>query len=206
MTFRTRSAVVHHAIPQLRSTACLTVLVLTGMAIGSTNVRADTETSPVFMAATPVAHPVTAWAASVHAALTAQAHHAIMVARKAFTQSGVASWYGHDFAGKRTSSGVRFDPTLLTAAHRTLPLGTRVLVTSQETGRSVVVTVNDRGPYAGTDRIIDLSRAAAVRLGMVKDGLNNVTVERIAPAGTDIEVAQAADADSSGQAIAAAGH
>jgi len=85
-------------------------------------------------------------------------------------------------------------------------LGTRVLVTSQETGRSVVVTVNDRGPYAGTDRIIDLSRAAAVRLGMVKDGLNNVTVERIAPAGTDIEVAQAADADSSGQAIAAAGH
>ena len=121
-----------------------------------------------------------------------------------FTQSGLASWYGHEFAGRRTSSGVRFDPRQLTCAHRTLPLGTRLLVTSEETGRSVVVTVNDRGPYAGPDRIIDLSRAAATRLGMVQDGLNTVTVKRVGEPAPDVEVAQAADGDSSAQAIAAA--
>ena len=146
------------------------------------------------------ARPVTAWADSVHAAL---ARHARRVAHHTFVQSGLASWYGHAFDGQRTSSGARFNPRQLTCAHRTLPLGTRVRVTSSETGRSVVVTVNDRGPYAGQDRIIDLSRAAALRLGMVGSGLNPVTVERVAQP-PDIEVAQAAGADSSDQAIAMA--
>ncbi len=148
------------------------------------------------------ARPVTAWTASVHAALARQASHVVAAAREVFTQSGLASWYGFEFAGRRTSSGVRFNPMLLTCAHRTLPLGSRVLVTSQETGRSVVVTVIDRGPYAGPDRIIDLSRAAANRIGMVQTGLNVVTVKRVMPAGQEVEVAQAADGDTSTQAIA----
>ena len=132
-----------------------------------------------------------------------QAHHVADAARQVYTQSGVASWYGHEFSGRRTSSGIRFDPMRLTCAHRTLPLGSRVLVTSQETGRSVMVTVIDRGPYADPDRIIDLSRAAAARIGMVQDGLNVVTVKRVVPAGEAVEVAQAADADTSSQAITA---
>ncbi len=139
----------------------------------------------------------------MHAALARQAHQALAAARHVFVQSGLASWYGHEFTGRRTSSGMRFDPMRLTCAHRTLPLGTRLLVTSQETGRSVVVTVNDRGPFAGPGRIIDLSGAAAARIGMVRDGLSVVTVKRVVPARDDVEVAQAADADSTDQAIAA---
>ena len=104
--------------------------------------------------------------------------------------------------GRRTSSGDRFDARQLTCAHRTLPLGTRVLVTSEETGRSVVVVVNDRGPYAAPNRIIDLSRAAAARIGMVEDGVNTVTVKRILPSDLPVEVAQAPDGDTSDQAIA----
>ena len=161
-------------------------------------------------AARPSPPPVTAWAASVHAALAAQARDARLTTHRKVIQTGLASWYGRDFAGRRTSSGTRFDPMKLTAAHRTLPLGTRLLVTSRTTGRSVVVTVNDRGPFAGTSRIIDLSRAAAVRLGMVRDGLNRVTL-RVAPAadpGSDheVEVAQAVGGDDSTQALAAAGN
>ncbi len=146
---------------------------------------------------------MTAWTSSVHAALARQARQAIAAARHVFVQSGLASWYGHEFTGRRTSSGMRFDPMQLTCAHRTLPLGTRVLVTSQATGRSVVVTVNDRGPFAGRDRIIDLSSAAAARIGMVRNGLSVVTVKRVVPVHDDVEVAQAADSDSSDQAIAA---
>ncbi len=133
----------------------------------------------------------------MHASLARQA---LAAARQVFTQTGLASWYGHEFTGRRTSSGMRFDPMRLTCAHRTLPLGTRVLVTSQQTGRSVVVTVNDRGPFAGRDRIIDLSGAAAARIGLVRNGLSAVTVT---PAPDDVEVAQAADDDSAEQAIAA---
>ena len=158
---------------------------------------------PAAVAVTGGSGHVTAWATSVHAAFERQARHAVAAARAAFTQSGVASWYGYEFAGRRTSSGVRFNPLLLTCAHRTQPLGSRLLVTSEATGRSVVVTVTDRGPYAGPDRIIDLSRAAAKKIGMVQDGLNQVTVERVNPTGTDVEVAQAAPGDSSDQAVKA---
>ena len=113
----------------------------------------------------------------------------------------MASWYGRDHGGRRTSSGDRFDPMQLTCAHPTLPLGTRVLVTSDSTGRSVVVTVNDRGPYGG--RIVDLSRAAAARIGMLGSGTASVTLQQATP--DMVEVAQASDSDTSAQAIAAAG-
>ena len=93
--------------------------------------------------------------------------------------SGVASWYGDGWQGRITASGKPFDDKKLTAAHRTLPLNTRVRVTNLETGLSVEVTIIDRGPY--TDgRVIDLSKAAAKKLGMVKEGLIPVRIENVA--------------------------
>jgi rare lipoprotein A len=84
-------------------------------------------------------------------------------------QRGKASWYGPGFQGKRTASGERFDMNALTAAHRTLPFGTRIRVRNSQNGREVVVRINDRGPWAG-DRIIDVSKAAAAALGLLQAG------------------------------------
>ncbi|HEY1505562.1 MAG TPA: septal ring lytic transglycosylase RlpA family protein [Stellaceae bacterium] len=93
--------------------------------------------------------------------------------------TGVASWYGDEWRGRTTASGKPFDDRKLTAAHRTLPLNSRVRVINLNTGRSVEVTITDRGPY--TDgRLIDLSKAAAKKLGMVKDGLVPVRIESVA--------------------------
>lgn len=91
-------------------------------------------------------------------------------------QVGVASFYHSSLAGNLTANGDHYDEGALTAAHRTLQLGTRVRVTNLENQRSVVVTVNDRGPYA-KGRIIDLSRRAARVLGFVHDGVTKVKVE-----------------------------
>jgi rare lipoprotein A len=93
-----------------------------------------------------------------------------------YREEGVASWYGSKFHGRRTSSGERYDMYALTAAHRTLPLGTIVRVTRTSNGRSIVLKVNDRGPFID-NRIIDLSYGAARRLRMVEDGLASVVVE-----------------------------
>jgi rare lipoprotein A len=87
--------------------------------------------------------------------------------------SGVASYYGRAFAGRRTASGDLFNPTELTAAHRTLPFGSRVKVTNRRNGRTVVVRINDRGPFHG-NRVIDLSRAAASEIGLVGPGSGRV--------------------------------
>lgn len=84
--------------------------------------------------------------------------------------SGEASWYGGKFHGRRTSNGDRFDQNGFTAAHRTLPFGTKLLVMNRRTGDSCVVQVNDRGPFAH-DRIIDLSRGAAQKLNMLSSGV-----------------------------------
>ncbi|HZD41749.1 MAG TPA: septal ring lytic transglycosylase RlpA family protein [Terriglobales bacterium] len=89
---------------------------------------------------------------------------------------GVASWYGLNFNGRKTASGEIFDDRKMTAAHKTLPLGTRVKVIDVETGKSVKVIINDRGPYVD-GRIIDLSHAAAVALGIVEDGLAKVKLK-----------------------------
>jgi peptidoglycan lytic transglycosylase len=94
-------------------------------------------------------------------------------------QVGLASFYGRGFHGRRTASGVRYDARALTCAHPTAPFGTRLRVTELESGRSVVVTVTDRGPFAN-GRIVDLSLAAARRLGMTEQGVVRVRVE---PAG-----------------------
>ncbi|MXO50696.1 septal ring lytic transglycosylase RlpA family protein [Erythrobacter gaetbuli] len=87
--------------------------------------------------------------------------------------SGVASYYGKRFHGRRTASGERFDMNSYTAAHRTLPFGSRVSVTNPRTGKSVVVRINDRGPFHG-GRTIDLSRAAAEEIGIVNRGHGEV--------------------------------
>ena len=93
--------------------------------------------------------------------------------------TGKASWYGARYHGRTTASGTRFDMNAMTAAHRTLPFGTRVRVTNLANRRSVVLTINDRGPYAG-GRIIDVSKRAAEILGMVRKGVVRVRVSAVA--------------------------
>ena len=92
------------------------------------------------------------------------------------SESGIASWYGAPYHGQRSASGEIYDQEKLTAAHRTLPFGTRVRVRRLDTGGSILVRINDRGPFVKS-RIIDLSRAAAVRLGMTGGGVAPVTLE-----------------------------
>ena len=92
------------------------------------------------------------------------------------SQVGKASWYGDAHHGKKTASGETYDMNQMTAAHRTLPLGTRVRVTNTENGKSVVVRINDRGPFVG-GRIIDLSRAAAKQIAPLGAGVVSVRVE-----------------------------
>jgi len=91
-------------------------------------------------------------------------------------EKGEASWYGHPYHGRRTASGERYDMHQLTAAHRTLPFDTWVVVTRRDNGRSVEVRINDRGPFV-RGRVIDLSFAAARRIGLDVDGVAPVSVE-----------------------------
>ncbi|MDA8457849.1 septal ring lytic transglycosylase RlpA family protein [Acidovorax sp. NCPPB 3859] len=100
-----------------------------------------------------------------------------------FGEEGMASWYGARFHSRRTASGERFDMNDFTAAHRTLPFGTRVCVRSLVTGRSVQVRINDRGPHS-PGRIVDLSRAAAQSLGLLGLGIKPVAIS-LAPADPD---------------------
>ncbi|MCH9696954.1 MAG: septal ring lytic transglycosylase RlpA family protein [Gammaproteobacteria bacterium] len=97
-----------------------------------------------------------------------------------FSQQGTASWYGKPFHGRRTSSGETYDMFAMTAAHKTLPLPTYVRVNNQDNDRSVIVRINDRGPFHD-GRIIDLSYAAALKLGIVANGTASVTIEAINP-------------------------
>ncbi len=90
-----------------------------------------------------------------------------------YYQSGLASWYGPGFAGRRTASGEVFDPGALTAAHPRLPFGTRVLVVRVDTGETVVVRINDRGPFR-PGRVIDLAYAAARAIGLDRSGTARV--------------------------------
>jgi rare lipoprotein A len=96
----------------------------------------------------------------------------------AYAQCGGASWYGPGFNGKRAASGQIFNENALTAAHRSLPFGTKVAVTDQRTGKVVQVTINDRGPFHG-GRIIDLSTAAANQLGFRSRGTTSVCISQL---------------------------
>ena len=123
---------------------------------------------------------------------SAQAQHIRLGHATGWEESGQASWYGGRHNGRQTSSGEIFNENAMTAAHASLPLGTRVRVTLQG-GGSVVVTINDRQPDHGR-RIIDLSRGAASRLGMVGNGVGMVTLTGVAAA-EPVEVAEAPDGD-----------
>ena len=120
--------------------------------------------------------------AAIAAALAASLSTAVALPALAHPASGAAavkaahaSWYGPGFDGRKTASGERFDQNALTAAHKTLPFGTKVRVTSAS-GRSVVVRINDRGPFV-RGRDIDLSRGAAQALGIVGSGVAQVSLE-----------------------------
>ncbi len=95
-----------------------------------------------------------------------------------YAEKGIASWYGPNFHGKRTSSGETYDMHAMTAAHKTLPIPARVRVTNLDNGKSTVVRVNDRGPFH-KGRVIDLSRAAAEQLGVIANGTARVEVEAL---------------------------
>lgn len=122
-------------------------------------------------------------------------------------QSGVASWYGPWHHGKSTATGEAFDMFAMTAAHRTLPLGTLVKVEHKASGKSVIVRINDRGPYS-KNRIIDLSYAAADSLGLSENGISRVSLEIVGDVnGRPLSVSQAffvklSDAGISSDAVA----
>ncbi len=116
--------------------------------------------------------------------------YVVLPSADGFVEQGVASWYGPDFHGKNTSTGERYDMYAMTAAHPTLPLPAYVRVTNLQNGRSVVVRVNDRGPFK-KNRVIDLSYAAALRLDMVRDGTAMVEVRTVGP-GSTVPAAQRA--------------
>ena len=137
---------------------------------GEEHVTADTAPAPVqkkvAMAPERLEEPKAAAEASSIASKVAASRPA---------QSGMASYYGTE-SGSQTASGARFVPSAMTAAHRTLPFGTKVRVTNKSNGRSVIVTINDRGPFVG-GRVIDLSTGAAGAIGMLGAGVAPVSLE-----------------------------
>jgi rare lipoprotein A len=109
----------------------------------------------------------------------------VLKSAKGYDAEGIASWYGPEFQGKRTSSGEPYDMYAMTAAHKTLPLPTYVEVTNLENGRKVVVRVNDRGPFK-KNRLIDLSYVAALKLGIVGSGTARVRVRALTPGESEL--------------------
>ena len=158
-------------------------LLATGLSVSgcSVSVEAPTQTLVESAAApsTSVQPPILLVSALADAPASADA------APKADTQpegevigSGRASYYGAELAGNPTASGEPFNPRELTAAHRTLPFGTHVRVTNERSGESVVVRINDRGPFHG-NRVLDVSTAAAEEIGLKRAGTAHVTMERL---------------------------
>lgn len=101
-----------------------------------------------------------------------------LATHEGFVQSGIASWYGTDFHGRKTSTGELYDMYAMTAAHKTLPFGVHVKVMNQQNGREAVVRINDRGPFVN-GRIIDLSYTAAKELGILQNGTSRVKIEAL---------------------------
>ena len=165
--------------------------------------EADIEAArSVAVAAAPVAAPIAAPvvpSAPTPSAPASAADAASIVAEEARAErgtviaSGIASYYGRELAGRPTASGERFNPEGMTAAHRTLPLGTRIRVTNPANGRSVVVRVNDRGPFI-RGRILDLSHGAARAIGLVQRGHGRIEIERLGRAGRNDVRAERNDA------------
>jgi rare lipoprotein A len=143
---------------------CLALLLFQGCATlqRPSDIVAPTETTPQPTPSQPVpAQPTGKTSSPVQATLP---------------QTGEASWYGAKHQGKQTASGATFDQARLTAAHQSLPFGSKIKVTNLSNGKSVEVEINDRGPFA-ENRIIDLSQAAAKALGMIESGTTTVRLE-----------------------------
>jgi rare lipoprotein A len=115
-------------------------------------------------------------ASSANQARTSYADNSLSSRLAGLIQVGRASWYGSDFHGRKTANGERYNMESLTAAHRTLPFGTRVKVTNLDNGRECVVRINNRGPYL-KGRMLDLSKAAARQIGMLTKGVGRVKMQ-----------------------------
>jgi len=157
---------------------CLVGVFFVGVTFHEEHATAKNEPSPPAVAsATPAVPPPVTPAltpilvsAAARSSAPKQAHPAV------HEEVGIASWYGSRFQGRRMSNGKRFDMRKMLAAHRTLPLGSKVKVTNLANGRAVEVTIEDRGPYP-KGRLIDLSKRAAQTLGMTKQGLARVRID-----------------------------
>jgi len=169
----------------MRLRAGLAAAALLGLGGALAPGHAEEAAAPVAVAAAPAADSITPATAPTLPRFAPQADDSTLTPAPDAAEpddgpawqpiaGGMASWYGREFAGHRTASGERFDPNELTAAHRTLPFGTRVRVTDAD-GDSVIVRINDRGPFA-RGRVIDLSQAAARRLGLTRTGSGKVTL------------------------------
>ncbi|WP_428683375.1 septal ring lytic transglycosylase RlpA family protein [Sphingopyxis sp.] len=128
--------------------------------------------------------PVTDAPIRIGPAYTIRGTTYVPAAAPSYDMVGYASWYGNE-SGNQTANGERFQPGWITAAHTTLPLPTYVEVTALDTGRRIIVRVNDRGPFVQNGRIIDLSRGAAEQLGIKEQGHAPVRVRRVEPAEKD---------------------
>jgi rare lipoprotein A len=135
---------------------------------------------PVPLPPVPQAHQEAAPAPASQAPAPQAHEEAAPAGKPATPQVVTASWYGPGFHGQETASGETFDQHAMTAAHRTLPLGTEAKVTNLETGQSVTVKINDRGPYV-KGRQLDLSQAAAKQIGLTKKGVAKVKIEAKTP-------------------------
>jgi rare lipoprotein A len=137
--------------------------------------------------AVPVAEPLAAYGNQSPYTVLGRTYR-VLPSAKGYRERGIASWYGEKFHGRRTSMREPYDMYSMTAAHKTLPLPTYARVTNLDNGRSVVVRINDRGPFVD-GRIIDLSYAAAARIGILGTGTGRVEVEAIVPPGMHATVA-----------------
>lgn len=144
--------------------------------------RHEVSREPLEALADPVG-TLLRWALSAPMAMMGCAAHQGRSPRPGLVLRGQAVYYSDSLAGRPTASGEPYRPTGLTAAHRDLPFGTRVRVTNQRNGRSVVVRINDRGPFGRRERVIDLSRRAAERLGMIRAGVVPVEIEVVSVPG-----------------------
>lgn len=163
---------------------------ITAIAIGtSANNQVDVATKPVIYLNTMTASDIGQYipdavvineqlhpTANLSYKVAGKRYYPIKTVDENFSQTGKASWYGPGFHGRKTSSGERFDMNMMTAAHPTLPIPSYAKVTNLANGKSVVVRINDRGPFHG-NRVIDLSKAAASKLGFLKRGITDVHIE-----------------------------
>lgn len=187
-----QSPAIHRFTPALL--ACTLVLLLVGCGSTSTTNpnagrysisqdRAPTRTVDLASIPEVIPEPVRRTAAGNRSPYSVLGKtYYVMPTEEGYSERGVASWYGEKFHGHHTSNGEVFDMYLSSAAHKTLPIPSFLRVTNLENNRSLIVRVNDRGPFHG-DRLIDLSYAAALKLGFADRGTTRVQLEAVTPSG-----------------------